>query len=68
MLLGRTANGLYWMARYFEQSREHVASHRCRAAHGATRTQSAAEEWTSVVVSAGDTGFRAKHMTTRSAR
>lgn len=62
MLLGRTANGLYWMARYFERAENMSRLIDAGLRMALTRTQSAAEEWTSVVVSAGaDTGFRAKH-------
>jgi len=62
VLLGRTANGLYWMARYFERAENMSRLIDAGLRMALTRTQSAAEEWTSVVVSAGaDTGFRAKH-------
>lgn len=62
MLLGRTANGIYWMARYFERAENMSRLIDAGLRMALTRTQSAAEEWTSVVVSAGvDTGFRSKH-------
>jgi uncharacterized alpha-E superfamily protein len=62
VLLGRTANGLYWMARYIERAENMSRLIDAGLRMALTRTQNAAEEWTSVVVSAGaDTGFRAKH-------
>jgi len=62
MLLGRTANGIYWMSRYFERAENMARLIDAGLRMALTRTQSAAEEWTSVVVSAGaDHAFRAKH-------
>lgn len=61
MLLGRTANGIYWMARYFERAENMARLIDAGLRMALTRTESA-EEWTSVVVSAGaEAGFREKH-------
>jgi len=62
MLLGRTANGLYWMARYFERAENMARLIDAGLRMALTRTQSSAEEWTSVIVSAGQqAGFEAKY-------
>jgi uncharacterized alpha-E superfamily protein len=62
MLLGRTANGIYWMSRYFERAENMARLIDAGLRMALTRTQSAAEEWTSVVVSAGaERSFREKH-------
>ena len=53
MLLGRTANGLYWMNRYIERAENMARLLDAGLRMALTRTESAAEEWTSVVVSAG---------------
>lgn len=62
MLLGRTAQGLFWMMRYIERA-ENMARLVDAGLHMAlTRTSSSADEWSSVVLSAGAEGaFRAKH-------
>ena len=62
MLLGRTANGLYWMNRYIERTENMARLVDAGLRMALTRTESAAEEWTSVVVSAGvDYAFSQKH-------
>ncbi len=62
MLLGRTANGLYWMNRYIERTENMARLVDAGLRMALTRTQSAQEEWKSVVLSAGtDHGFGAVH-------
>jgi uncharacterized alpha-E superfamily protein len=62
MLLGRTANGLFWMNRYIERAENMARLVDAGLRLALTRTSSPAEEWTSVVVSAGAEGaFRARH-------
>lgn len=62
MLLGRTANGLFWMSRYIERTENMARLIDAGLRMALTRTSNAADEWTSVVVSAGvEDGFRAKH-------
>jgi uncharacterized alpha-E superfamily protein len=62
MLLGRTANGLYWMNRYIERAENMARLVDAGLRMALTRSESAADEWTSVVVSAGaEDAFRAKH-------
>jgi uncharacterized alpha-E superfamily protein len=62
MLLGRTANGLYWMNRYIERAENMARLVDAGLRMALTRSQNAAEEWTSVVVSAGvDIAFANKH-------
>jgi uncharacterized alpha-E superfamily protein len=62
MLLGRTANGLYWMNRYIERTENMARLVDAGLRMALTRTHSAEEEWKSVVLSAGtDNGFGAKH-------
>ena len=62
MLLGRTANGLYWMNRYIERAGKHGTAGRCRSRMALTRTQNASEEWNSVLLSAGsDAAFTQKY-------
>lgn len=62
MLLGRTANGLYWMNRYIERAENMARLVDAGLRMALTRTESAAEEWTSVVMSAGvDFAFRQRH-------
>lgn len=62
MLLGRTANGLYWMQRYIERA-ENMARLVDAGLHIAlTKAAEAQDEWASVVISAGqETAFRDKH-------
>jgi uncharacterized alpha-E superfamily protein len=62
MLLGRTANGLYWMGRYIERAENMARLVDAGLRLALTRTENATEEWTSVVISAGATNaFEAKH-------
>lgn len=62
MLLGRTANGLYWMGRYIERAENMARLVDAGLRLALTRTENAIEEWTSVVISAGATNaFEAKH-------
>src|SRR3954447_7341835 len=62
MLLGRTANGLYWMNRYIERAESMARLMDAGLRMALTRSESAADEWTSVVVSAGaEEAFTAKH-------
>ncbi|MBE7185451.1 MAG: alpha-E domain-containing protein [Methylobacterium mesophilicum] len=62
MLLGRTANGLYWMNRYIERAENMARLVDAGLRMALTRSQSSAEEWASVVVSAGaENAFREKH-------
>lgn len=62
MLLGRTANGLYWMSRYIERAENMARLIDAGLRMALTRTTNAADEWASVVVSAGvDAAFRRKH-------
>ena len=53
MLLGRTANGLYWMNRYIERAENMARLLDAGLRMALTRSENADEEWTSVVVSAG---------------
>ena len=63
MLLGRTANGLYWMSRYIERAENMARLVDAGLRLALTRTDSPADEWASVVVSAGATGaFLEKHV------
>ncbi len=62
MLLGRTANGLYWMSRYIERAENMARLLDAGLRMALTRTASSAEEWNSVVVSAGcEFGFANRH-------
>lgn len=62
MLLGRTANGLYWMNRYIERAENMARLVDAGLRMALTRSESAADEWTSVVVSAGaEDAFKVKH-------
>ncbi len=62
MLLGRTANGLYWMNRYIERA-ENMARLVDAGLHLAlTRAATAADEWQSILVSAGaEQAYRERH-------
>ncbi len=53
MLLGRTANGLYWMGRYIERAENMARLVDAGLRLALTHTDSAAEEWSSVLTSAG---------------
>lgn len=62
MLLGRTANGLYWMNRYIERAENMARLVDAGLRMALTRTQSASEEWNSVLLSAGsDYAFSQKY-------
>lgn len=62
MLLGRTANGLYWMNRYIERAENMARMVDAGLRMALTRNESAADEWTSVVVSAGaEDAFRERY-------
>ncbi|WP_378951162.1 alpha-E domain-containing protein [Mesorhizobium sp. ANAO-SY3R2] len=62
MLLGRTANGLYWMNRYIERTENMARLIDAGLRMALTRSQDASEEWSSVLLSAGAANsFAAKH-------
>lgn len=62
MLLGRTANGLYWMFRYIERAENMARLVDAGLRMALTKTSDAPEEWSSVVVSAGASHcFNLKH-------
>lgn len=62
MLLGRTANGLYWMNRYIERAENMARLVDAGLRMALTRTQSASDEWASVVISAGqDVAYSRKY-------
>jgi uncharacterized alpha-E superfamily protein len=52
-MLGRTANGLYWMNRYIERAENMARLVDAGLRLALTRTTNSADEWASVVVSAG---------------
>ncbi|ODT78000.1 MAG: A alpha-helical domain with a conserved ER moti [Pelagibacterium sp. SCN 64-44] len=53
MLLGRTANGLYWMSRYIERAENMARLVDAGLRMALTRTQGSSDEWNSVLTSAG---------------
>ncbi|QNT78440.1 alpha-E domain-containing protein [Entomobacter blattae] len=53
MLLGRTANGLYWMSRYIERAENMARLIDAGLRMALTKTSNAPEEWSSVVTSSG---------------
>lgn len=62
MLLGRTANGLYWMNRYIERTENMARLVDAGLRMALTRMASSSDEWTSVVVSAGaENAFKARY-------
>lgn len=62
MLLGRTANGLYWMSRYNERAENMARLVDAGLRLALTRTDSSADEWASVLMSAGvKPAFDARH-------
>lgn len=62
MLLGRTANGLYWMHRYIERAENMARLVDAGLRMALTKTSDAPEEWSSVLMSAGcDIGFNRKY-------
>lgn len=61
-MLGRNANGLYWMNRYIERAENMARLVDAGLRLALTRTASSTDEWTSVVVSAGvEFSFLQKH-------
>lgn len=67
MLLGRTANGLYWMNRYIERAENMARLVDAGLRMALTRTEDASGEWHSVVVSAGSDAAFANRNTEYSA-
>ena len=62
MLLGRTANGLYWMNRYIERAENMARLVDAGLRMALTRSENASDEWKSVVISAGaEDAFREEH-------
>ncbi|MET0576763.1 MAG: alpha-E domain-containing protein [Mesorhizobium sp.] len=62
MLLGRTANGLYWMSRYIERTENMARLLDAGLRMALTRTASSSDEWNSVLLSAGaEHAFNQKH-------
>ncbi len=62
MLLGRTANGLYWMHRYIDRAENMARLVDAGTRMALTKSAGAQDEWSSVVLSAGATaGFEANH-------
>ncbi|MGB8817431.1 MAG: alpha-E domain-containing protein [Rhizobiaceae bacterium] len=53
MILGRTANGLYWMHRYIERAENMARLIDAGMRMALTRTAGSPDEWSSVVLSAG---------------
>jgi uncharacterized alpha-E superfamily protein len=53
MLLGRTANGLYWMNRYIERTENMARLLDAGLRMALTRSASSSDEWQSVLLSAG---------------
>ncbi len=63
-MLGRTANGLYWMSRYIERSENMARLVDAGLRMALTRSENTAEEWSSVVTSAGaQVAFQTMHGT-----
>ncbi|MFH1795939.1 MAG: alpha-E domain-containing protein [Pseudomonadota bacterium] len=61
-MLGRNANGLYWMNRYIERAENMARLVDAGLRLALTRTANPTDEWTSVVVSAGvEFSFLQKH-------
>ncbi len=62
MLLGRTANGLYWMNRYIERAENMARLVDAGLRMALTRTSSTEEEWKSVLLSSGaENAYARKH-------
>lgn len=69
MLLGRTANGLYWMSRYIERAENMARLVDAGLRLALTRTSTSADEWGSVLQSAGaDQAFSARYAEYSTAR
>lgn len=61
-MLGRNANGLFWMNRYIERAENMARLVDAGLRLALTRTANSSEEWTSVVVSAGvENAFLRRH-------
>src|SRR3546814_15789462 len=61
-MLGKTAGSLYWMARYLERSENNARLIDAGFRIALTRSNTAAAEWRSVLVTAGqDHAFRQAH-------
>ncbi len=62
MLLGRTANGLYWMHRYIERAENMARLVDAGIRMALTKSTGAHEEWSSVILSAGaKSGYEARY-------
>lgn len=62
MLLGRTANGLFWMHRYIERAENMARLVDAGQRMALTRLGDSSDEWASVVLSSGvDATFKEKH-------
>jgi uncharacterized alpha-E superfamily protein len=62
MLLGRTANGLYWMGRYIERAENMARLVDTGLRLALTHTESSTDEWSSVLTSAGALdAYRERH-------
>jgi uncharacterized alpha-E superfamily protein len=62
MLLGRMANGLFWMHRYIERAENMARLVDAGLRMALTKASGAPEEWSSVLMSAGaDVGFHSKY-------
>ncbi len=62
MILGRTANGLFWMHRYIERAENMARLVDAGMRMSLTKAAGSPDEWSSVVLSAGATGiFEAAH-------
>ncbi|QPC87697.1 hypothetical protein GA830_13800 [Mesorhizobium sp. NBSH29] len=62
MLLGRTANGLYWMGRYIERTENMARLLDAGLRMALTRSANPSEEWNSVLLSAGaEETFRSRY-------
>ncbi len=62
MLLGRTANGLYWMNRYIERTENMARLLDAGLRMALTRSASSSDEWHSVLLSAGaEQAFLLRH-------
>jgi uncharacterized alpha-E superfamily protein len=62
MLLGRTANGLYWMHRYIERAENMARLVDAGIRMALTKSAGAHEEWSSVILSAGaKSSYESRH-------
>jgi uncharacterized alpha-E superfamily protein len=62
MLLGRTANGLYWLGRYIERAENMARLVDAGLRLALMRTEDASDEWASVISSSGGRdAFQAKY-------